>query len=82
MTHVNEALFPEDPGLDPVAGDVVAAYLNLPGHPAAEAQLEQFVVAVFLDDGLPGGDLEPAPAARWGGALVVILTIGRYIVFW
>ena len=27
-------------------------------------------------------DLKPAPGAKWGGALVVILTIGLYIVFW
>ena len=27
-------------------------------------------------------DLEPAPSARWAGAVVVILTVGLYAVFW
>ena len=27
-------------------------------------------------------DLEPAPSARWAGAVVVILTLGLYAVFW
>ena len=27
-------------------------------------------------------DLEPAPSAKWGGAVVVILTLGLYAVFW
>lgn len=27
-------------------------------------------------------DLEPAPAAKWAGAVVVMLTISLYIVFW
>ena len=27
-------------------------------------------------------DLEPAPSARWAGAVVVILTVGLYVVFW
>ncbi len=26
--------------------------------------------------------LEPAPSARWAGAVVVILTVGLYVVFW
>jgi solute:Na+ symporter, SSS family len=41
--------------------------------PMAEARLLPDTGAV---------DLKPAPSAKWGGALVVILTIGLYIVFW
>ena len=27
-------------------------------------------------------DLVPAPSARWAGAVVVMLTVGLYVVFW
>ena len=77
LTLVLDAYFDSQAYLNAAAGAFVLASLVLVTwtrvRPLAEPRLLPQSAAVRL---------EPAPSARWAGAVVVGLTVGLYVVFW